>query len=492
MANNFCPLWFNGDSLEEGQDYNKYDCFTLKLQILKIHNYDAEYIVSSLKNKGVDLKGKTIAIELLNYDEGYLNDEEIKNLISFRSKLQKEGADLKFNEGRLFSIEEVLKTNEKINELVNEINSATVQENGVERPLNELEKFIWVYKFVTNRKYIKESEQDSPELSRTLTNIFSSSNIVCVGFDRMLREICGRLGIKCLPNKCLPIKDENEKISRFKLTHQNTVVFLDGAPYYCDSCWDSRGTENTEPTFAYCLIPFKDVKQLKSVKIKNSQNYLLSYDDLDEVMDFANQLTESPDKAQELCYKFRRSRLFEKCRQYFDGNSMKEIFNEHIIENESPNFNCKDRELQKLEILLKLNLTLDEREQVYSFYDKLKNKDTFTEEELKQERENGNPVFKIYKKYESVANCYYLLETFIVQLIKLTGADIERDYTKFFDSLKNVYISQGMSEEEANIKLKQDMETTILKMKKAYTKNAYILAVWCSEYENRFGHTIDV
>jgi len=228
---------------------------------IKFANLDKiDYILQLLHDNNVDLTGKNIVIQF--YRETYITTDQCRKLFDVRHKVRLIGADLKVNDGGLWELEDVLFANEQIDNVVNKINTAIVKENGKDRPLNEIEKFLWAYKFVANRRY-RESE-DNLESSRRITSIFNTGDIVCVGFARLLKELCNRLGIECYMNKCEVFVKEENKI----YMHQNNIVVINNTPYYCDTCFDCID-QYDENTFNYCLIPVEDSKKLKKFEIRN-------------------------------------------------------------------------------------------------------------------------------------------------------------------------------------------------------------------------------
>ena len=249
----------------KGENIDKEDIEKIRntdILVIRFANIDKlDKILKLLHNKNINLSGKNIVIQFDK--ETYITADQCNKLFDIRNKVRSIGADLKVDDGGFRELEDVLFANQQIDKVVNQINSSTIKENGQVRPLNEIEKFLWAYKFVANRRY-SESE-DNLEISRRITSILNTGDIVCVGFAKLLKEICNRLGIECYINKCeVFVKEDNEIYM-----HQNNIVVINNTPYYCDACLDCIDQYN-ENTFNYCLIPVGDSKKLKEFEIRNS------------------------------------------------------------------------------------------------------------------------------------------------------------------------------------------------------------------------------
>lgn len=229
---------------------------------------DIEKYLDILISNNVMLKDKNVVIHVANsdYDDGYITTGQCKDLFSAREKIRIAGGDLKIQDGSLWDLEEVLVANSKIDEVVGQIENATIEDNGKTRKLNDLEKFLCVYKFVSNRKY---QESDDIYSSRVITAILNCNDIVCTGFANLLKEMCARLNIECYKNVCL----SNGK------AHANNIVVINNNPYYCDSCWDCRKYDDLEPTLNYCLIPCDDIECLTYYKITDCRAPFLNVTD---------------------------------------------------------------------------------------------------------------------------------------------------------------------------------------------------------------------
>lgn len=180
-------------------------------------------------------------------------------------------------------IERAIDASKIINDWVEQIDGARV--SG--RPLSNLEKFLFAYLIVTEFKY--QNSLMEPNESKSIARILTGDKIVCVGYARLLSELCNRLGLPCKTQalyRGLPTK--------FMTTnHENCITFLVD-PFYdvdglfmSDACWDS----------------FKDAGHSKTIN-----HALLTFSDLPLIFSRANSLTFKSDESE----KFNKFRFFRK------------------------------------------------------------------------------------------------------------------------------------------------------------------------------------
>lgn len=289
----WCVNLFKIDSITEINESTKRRIKNNKyISILSNNIESLSDKVKLLLDNNVDLTDKVFAIDVVH--GSYLTYEQCKEIEKNKTLLEEMGATFKVKDGNYWNLEEVSSVATQLDEVVNKIKSATVEENGKNRPLNELEKFLWAYSYVANRKYNKNNiDLDSP---RKITSIMTTGDCVCVGFATILKELCSKLDIECYMNSC----QVNDKIRNVQEGHCNNVVVIGETAYYCDACWDCL-TEGRRPrrTFSNCLIPFDDRKDSISTSIseltspyadvagdlediKNNLNRILSMDTLSE------------------------------------------------------------------------------------------------------------------------------------------------------------------------------------------------------------------
>ena len=225
--------------------------------------------ISKLQKLGYDLTGKLIAIEMES--DQYLTSKELEFLIEIEQYLQDQDSNLVLKAEDLFSLNEIIETNDKLQSEIDYINSLTVSSEN-NRPLNQLEKFIMVYDFCTNFKY-NEHENELYK-SRYITSILNGNNIVCVGYSKLLKEMCSRLGIECysVGLNCFDTKTQQRE------GHQNNIVVLDGKLYCADACWDCQREDCKGLKFYnHCLFPMEDCEHIAGCKIQYTDYNVLPY-----------------------------------------------------------------------------------------------------------------------------------------------------------------------------------------------------------------------
>lgn len=235
------------------------DCKYYIIRYAEVDELD-DYI-ERLTAANISIKGKIFTIDILT-QKSYLEHEEIKKLAEIRERLREKGADLEIVESsRAYPLESVIIAREEIDRITNKINTATLStENN--RKLTKLEKFLWAYMYVANRKY-----HDNPECeasSRDVTSILTEGqDVVCMGYAKLLKEMCYKLGIECYIHYCEIQHEETME------QHANNIVIIDNVPLYADACWDAITEYYSIPTFAYCLLSKEAVsKELAIVSSK--------------------------------------------------------------------------------------------------------------------------------------------------------------------------------------------------------------------------------
>lgn len=206
--------------------------------------------ILKLSDIGFKLNDKLIAFRMDT--DRYLTTKELQVLIKLEEFLKENKAYLTIEAEDLFSLDEIISTNDKLNSEIDYINSLTVPtENN--RPLNEMEKFILAYDFCTNFKYNENKKNKSA--SRYITSILNGDNIVCVGYSRLLSEMCRRLNIEChgMGITCIDKKTQKED------GHRNNIAVINNKMYYADACWDcARSGDKGLKLYNHCLIPIED------------------------------------------------------------------------------------------------------------------------------------------------------------------------------------------------------------------------------------------
>ncbi len=209
--------------------------------------------IKLLNQSQVSIKDKVVVLEIDK--QQYLSFEQFEKLLKIREQARKMGAELKVKDGQYWELEEVLSPVSQLEGVANQILQATVNENGVERPLDEMERFLWAYSYVANRKYqANDLDLDSP---RSITSIINTGDCVCVGFATLLKCLCDKIGVECYYNSCQVF----DKIGQEEYGHANNIVVLNGKAYHCDACFDCVSESRPVRLFSHCLIPTTDVKE---------------------------------------------------------------------------------------------------------------------------------------------------------------------------------------------------------------------------------------
>ena len=130
------------------------------------------------------------------------------------------------------------------------------------------EKYLMIYRYITSFVYQENTEK--PKNSRRIISVMNSTDIVCMGYSKLLQYLCKEAGIFC-ETQNLDVYNEKTKKNG---SHQNNIVYLkdekygiDGL-YYVDSCWDSIKTRK-EPflQYNYALLPLGDVFKFSDKKL---------------------------------------------------------------------------------------------------------------------------------------------------------------------------------------------------------------------------------
>ena len=202
-------------------------------------------------------------IDDLEYSEVF-DKKSLKILLENVEYMQKKyNNQFVFKEG--FSIQEAIIASKKVNDWVDEINNAKINNEK----LSPLEKYLYAYQICTDFYYNESNEKLGK--SRFLFGVLNSDNIVCVGYAGLLTELCNRLDIPCVRQQ---VKINNSGY------HLNCCVSIDDEKYnihgiyYSDPCWDCIG-KYSPPTLKNSLIPYDDVDKIHhDIKILNKTNCL--------------------------------------------------------------------------------------------------------------------------------------------------------------------------------------------------------------------------
>ena len=140
--------------------------------------------------------------------------------------------------------------NEKINQFLNKLKQLKVMDGNEERPLNQLEQFLCIYEFVSNR--VKEKA----ETSNDVIGVIKTNKAVCAGFSSLLELLCNQVGISVIYKLSSVIELESY--------HGNVEVFIvdkngNNHCLHCDPYIDALESENDVLKYNATLIADKDV-----------------------------------------------------------------------------------------------------------------------------------------------------------------------------------------------------------------------------------------
>lgn len=271
MSNGKEKLQFDQNSIylscvDDG-DYSKQfkNCLYYLLKFSELG--EISHFTKKLQLLNISIENKIFAIDISN-EKAYINNEQIEKLAKVRDFLRARGADLQvFESTKCYPLESAVIAKKEIENITKKIETAKLSTDN-NRKLNNLEKFLWAYLYVANRQY--SDSHNSAAVPRDITAILSGGEeVVCVGYAKLLKVICDKLGIESYVNYCEVL--HNGKMGQYIEEHANNVVIIDGVPLYCDSCWDAISSKYSIPTISFCLLSHKVVKEkLNYVSLKNA------------------------------------------------------------------------------------------------------------------------------------------------------------------------------------------------------------------------------
>ncbi len=161
--------------------------------------------------------------------------------------------------GGIWTLDEFLKAESKLDEVVNFISS---------KNLSPFEKFILAYHFASNRPYIFAPKGSPFQACRSYVDVINKGYCVCVGYSTPLKRLCDKLGIECAVQGCLA-KDKFGKI----INHANNLIYLKDVKYqidgifYCDPRMDCLNFANvngvdTNWKFNFLAIPITEIGKI--------------------------------------------------------------------------------------------------------------------------------------------------------------------------------------------------------------------------------------
>lgn len=163
-----------------------------------------------------------------------------------------------------YSLEEVFTASTKVNEMLRPI--TTAERRGIE--LSPFEKYLIVYSAVSEFNYKEEYETDSEHMSRDLVSVLNQNKMVCVGFAKLLKELCLRVDIPCMLQRLDVITDKKDGHMNNSIRLIDPKYGINGI-YYADPCWDASISGIREPskTLVYALMKYSDIPKIYKNKI---------------------------------------------------------------------------------------------------------------------------------------------------------------------------------------------------------------------------------
>lgn len=244
----------------------------------------SEIKTNQLSVEGIDnliSKAKELNLPLRLYVSGYsqfgkekqhaelnFDQESLNTMISLNNYLvSNEQEPLRFLESSFlpeeaWSLEQVLNANKKIDEVIE-----TIRQNN----FTPFEAMACIHYYITSH-FAYFDDKKNPNNSRSITGVFNSDSIVCVGYANLTKAIIDKLNMPGLEAKTFDsiYKFDTEKFPELKgerafMHVQNLIKINDPkynvkGTYVNDSCWDAKDLEFTNGKgFANFMIPVEDL-----------------------------------------------------------------------------------------------------------------------------------------------------------------------------------------------------------------------------------------
>ena len=260
-------LFFQNDVLyNEEDDFNKLLKYLEKIEILNINLEDNN--IDSIINLVYKIENK------INKKIKFIN-------IIMDNKTVKEIEKLKFLEDERIikvwyedgvtdcTIDEFIVMRKNIDEIINKIKQSN---------LTNFEKVLYVYDIVKKFSYNK-SEDNYSMNGRLLHKIFTTDNIVCSGYSKLIKQILNELGIQAGIYKL--ITKDNELHTR-NIVHIKDDFYNINCIYSMDSTWESSIRDD----YAYSLFltPIDKLKEyFPNERFRQDIDVLCGEKKLDEI-----------------------------------------------------------------------------------------------------------------------------------------------------------------------------------------------------------------
>lgn len=188
----------------------------------------------------------------------------LKHIDNHLSKHYNSNLFITAQNGKIYSYENVIKANTKLNKVIDEISSLNI--DGT--PLSNYEKLFLIYNYVT--KYVYNSDENNYSSSNYWIPVITGDKIVCNGYSSLFKTLCDKMfndsDVKVFEQSLNVYKKNSDQL---EAKHSNNLIFLKDDKYnidglfYIDACWDSCKTNGSTSNFAFFCLPIKDILYYK-------------------------------------------------------------------------------------------------------------------------------------------------------------------------------------------------------------------------------------
>ncbi|MBQ3407627.1 MAG: hypothetical protein IJH12_00285 [Clostridia bacterium] len=164
-----------------------------------------------------------------------------------------------------YTKEEIDKAVQVITDFITKLRGMTVEENGTRRGLNELEKFLVINEFVTDRVY-EDNKKGERLTSHNIIGVCNTGKAVCEGFCNLMHLLCSIEGITIWHKEC---EAENKKSG--KTSHHGNIevcIHDKGGKIHClhvdptIDCLDGKDVL----TYNATLIPDSNINKYRAIQ----------------------------------------------------------------------------------------------------------------------------------------------------------------------------------------------------------------------------------
>lgn len=149
-----------------------------------------------------------------------------------------------------YTEQDIQRAIKEINGFLNKLSHLRVIEKSEERQLNQLEQFLCIYEFVSNRVY------EENKTSHDITGVIKTDKAVCQGFSSLLLLLCNQVGISAMYKNCnIPEIGEDHGNIEICLVDKNGNKHC----LHCDPTIDSLEDENDVLKINATLIADSDI-----------------------------------------------------------------------------------------------------------------------------------------------------------------------------------------------------------------------------------------